>query len=394
MAPSLPTTVALVLAVMVIAFASFVQKYSPLDPVSIDFGSRSTVGFWKPEFNLQNLEKIFVGEGPEDVVFDKQGRAYTGCADGWVKRIELDGRVTNFSFTGGRPLGLEIRNDLEVMYLADSKLGLYEISLSDGTPHFIANKDDEEGIPMGLADAVAITSDGIVYLTDATTKFTMDNSVLDILEGRPNGRLLKYDPVKKSLTVVKKNMYFANGVALSSKEDFLLICETSRSRVMRLWLKGEKEGSLEMFLTGFPGFPDNVKHHEGKFYIGLVSSRTAFTDWIFSSSIGTQLRRIIPYVPSQIYDPMALSRQVGRLIVVSEEGQLLRKYEDPTGKVINIVTGGNRFGDYLYVNSLIAPYIGRIKVGVIRSDICYLNSTFCTQFLSPSGAIESWDSKA
>ncbi|KAL2644188.1 hypothetical protein R1flu_011775 [Riccia fluitans] len=62
---------------MVIAFASFVQKYSPLDPVPIDFGPI--------EFKLQNLEKIFVGEGPEDVVFDKQGRAYTGCADGWVE---------------------------------------------------------------------------------------------------------------------------------------------------------------------------------------------------------------------------------------------------------------------------------------------------------------------
>ncbi|KAL3701509.1 hypothetical protein R1sor_019531 [Riccia sorocarpa] len=362
MAPGLATILPLILAVTVLGVAKLIHKFSPLDPIPVDFGPPATGDFWKPEFNLQNLEKIYVGEGPEDVVFDKQGRAYTGCADGWVKRIELDGSVTNFSFTGGRPLGLAIGLDPEVMYLADSKLGLYEISLSDGTPHFIANKDDEEGIFMGLADGLDIASDGVIYLTDATTKYKMDNHMLDLIEGRPNGRLLKYDPAKKTVTVVKKNLAFPNGVALSTKEDFLLICETSRGRVLRLWLKGEKEGTLEVFLTGFPGYPDNVKYHDGKFYIGITAQRDAVLDWLFRSPVGTQFRRIIPLIPHWILNLEDSAKGVGRLIVVSEEGQLLKKYEDPTGKLASCVTGGNRFGDYIYLNSLISPYIGRIKV--------------------------------
>ncbi|KAL3701510.1 hypothetical protein R1sor_019532 [Riccia sorocarpa] len=362
MAPRIGTILPLLFAVTVLGIAKYIHKISPVDPIPVDLGPPATGDFWKSEFNLQDLEKIHVCEGPEDVEFDKQGRAYTGCADGWVKRIELDGRVTNFSFTGGRPLGLAIREDLEVMYLADSKLGFYEISLSDGTPRFIANKDDEEGIPMGLANSVAIASDGTVYLTDASTKYSMDAYILDFLEGRPNGRLLKYDPAKKSLKVVKKDFSVANGIALSTKEDFLVICETSRSRLLRLWLKGEKEGTLEVFLTGLPGYPDNVKFHDGKFYVGIVSERSAFSDWLFRSPVGTQLRRILPFTPRWIYDIEAPALRMARLIVVSEEGQLLKKYEDPTGKAIYFTTGGNRFGDYIYLNSLITPYIGRVKV--------------------------------
>ncbi|KAL3701507.1 hypothetical protein R1sor_019529 [Riccia sorocarpa] len=361
MAPGLGMILPLVLAVTVLGVAKFIHKLSPVDPIPVDFGPPATGDFWKPEFNLQNLEKIHVGEGPEDVVFDKQGRAYTGCADGWVKRIELDDSVTNFSFTGGRPAGLAIALDPEVMYLADSKLGLYEISLSDGTPHFIADEDDE-GVPIGIADAVEIASDGVVYLTDATSKYKVDDHMLDVIEGRPNGRLLKYDPAKKTVTVVKKNLAFANGVALSTKEDFLLICETFRSRVMRLWLKGEKEGTLEVFLTGFPGYPDNVKYHDGKFFIGIIAQRDALTDWFFRSRVGTQLRRIVPFLPHSTLILGESAKRVGRLIVVSEEGQLLKKYEDPTGKAIHSITGGNRFGDYVYLNSLVADYIGRIKV--------------------------------
>jgi hypothetical protein len=37
-----------------------------------------------------------------------------------------------------------------------------------------------------------------------------------------------------------QGFYYANGVALSPDEDFLVMCETDRVRVLKYWLKGPK----------------------------------------------------------------------------------------------------------------------------------------------------------
>jgi sugar lactone lactonase YvrE len=46
-------------------------------------------------------------------------------------------------------------------------------------------------------------------------------------------RLFKYDPLKKTNTVLMDKLHFANGIALSAKEDFVIIAETLRGRVLR-----------------------------------------------------------------------------------------------------------------------------------------------------------------
>jgi sugar lactone lactonase YvrE len=50
-------------------------------------------------------------------------------------------------------------------------------------------------------------------------------------------RLHKYDVEKKTHTVLMDKVHFANGVALSTKEDFLIIAETVRGRVFRFELR-------------------------------------------------------------------------------------------------------------------------------------------------------------
>lgn len=77
-----------------------------------------------------------------------------------------------------------------------------------------------------VANTVVEASDGSVYFSDSTTKFGVDKFILDLLEAKPHGRLLKYDPITKKTTVLLDGIGCANGVALSSKEDYILICET------------------------------------------------------------------------------------------------------------------------------------------------------------------------
>jgi hypothetical protein len=68
----------------------------------------------------------------------------------------------------------------------------------------------------------------VIYFTDASTKFGYGQSDLDVLEGRPNGRLLKYDPSTKATSVLATDLFFPNGVALASDQTFLVFCETSK----------------------------------------------------------------------------------------------------------------------------------------------------------------------
>lgn len=72
---------------------------------------------------LYGSERIGEGRlsGPEDIVYDpKLGVIYTGCGDGWIKRVSLnDSAVEDWVSTGGRPLGLALGYSGE-LYVADA----------------------------------------------------------------------------------------------------------------------------------------------------------------------------------------------------------------------------------------------------------------------------------
>ena len=66
--------------------------------------------------------------GPEDLAYDeKEGVIYTGCDDGWIKRVTVsesaaDSVVENWVNTGGRPLGLAFGNNGEFIVADGNKV--------------------------------------------------------------------------------------------------------------------------------------------------------------------------------------------------------------------------------------------------------------------------------
>lgn len=77
-----------------------------------------------------------------------------------------------------------------------------------------------------FADEAIEASDGAVYFSDASTGFGFDRWFLAYVEAHPTGRLLKYDPRTGKASVALDNLAFANGVALSRDEAFVIVCET------------------------------------------------------------------------------------------------------------------------------------------------------------------------
>jgi sugar lactone lactonase YvrE len=83
-----------------------------------------------------------------------------------------------------------------------------------------------DGLKFKITDGVDIAHDGTIYFTDASYKYSVKDSMLDILEGNPNGRFLSYNPTTKKTTLLASDLYFPNGVAVSPDQQFVVFCET------------------------------------------------------------------------------------------------------------------------------------------------------------------------
>lgn len=86
--------------------------------------------------------------------------------------------------------------------------------------------DQAEGVKFRLTDSVDVAKDGMVYFTDASYKYSLSEFILDFFEGKPHGRLLSYNPRTKRTTVLVRDLYFANGVAVSPDQNSVVFCET------------------------------------------------------------------------------------------------------------------------------------------------------------------------
>lgn len=86
--------------------------------------------------------------------------------------------------------------------------------------------NEAEGLKFRFTDGIDVASDGLIYFTDASYKYNFEMYMLDVLEGRPHGRLMSFNPSTNQTVVIARDLYFANGVALSPDQHSLIFCET------------------------------------------------------------------------------------------------------------------------------------------------------------------------
>ena len=209
-------------------------------------------------------------DGPEAIAFDDEGKMYTANEDGRIIVLSRDGTDPyDFAQTEGRPLGLKF--DLQGnLIVADAYEGLLSI---DTTGEITILSTECDSLPFLLTDDLDISSDGIIYFSDASSVNNLENNGDDW--GEPNGRLLAYDPQTNETSLLLDGLYFANGVALAPDESYVLVNESSLGRVRRYWLAGPNTGETEVFSyiygnIGWEGWvlPDNITYNdEGIFWV-------------------------------------------------------------------------------------------------------------------------------
>ncbi len=339
-------TLLLVLLVVLSPVSSVAWQAPPAPPLD---------GVLAPNARLATAELLAQGRisGPEDVDVDAGGRVYAGLADGRIVRVLADGSVEEFANTGGRPLGLEFDAGGRLI-VADAWKGLLSVS-SGGQVTVLANTAG--GVPFGFTDDVDIAKNGVIYFTDASSKWHQPDYELDLLESRPYGRLLAYYPDSGETRVLLDGLHFANGVALSSNEDFVLVNETWRYRIVRYWLSGPRMGQHEVFADNLPGFPDGISgNRNGVFWVALPSPRKADLDALHAWPLAKQAVAALP----QFLRPKAV--RYGLVLALDENGQVLASLHDASGEHLREITSVEQAGEWIYFGSLTNDRIGRLKV--------------------------------
>jgi len=350
---TLRRTAAAALALVAVYFLAWPV---PVDPVAWRAPvATGYVGPFARNHRLKNLELLPIGNhhGPESVAMDRDGRIYAATQEGTIVRLRADGsRPENWVETGGRPLGIRFDHDGN-LFVADAFRGLLRIS-PDRRIALLA--------PMAYANSVAVTSDGKVYVTDASVKFgarqsggTYQASLYDVLEHGGHGRLLVWDPATRKTTVLLTGLQFANGVALAHDESYLLVNDMGNYRVLRHWLTGPRRGATEPLIENLPGFPDNLSTgRNGRYWLALVSPRNALVDKLSGAPfVRKMIQRLPPFVR-----PEAVA--YGHIVAFDGNGRVLASLQDPEG-TYRLTTEAVEGGEYVYVGSLVMPALARLR---------------------------------
>lgn len=349
--PAVSAVAIIVLAVLLLAILS------PVDPAAYHPPeSPAITGPLLPNTLLERAEAIAEGklDGPEDIAFDGRGRLYTGTGGGAIVRITPGGAVEPFAQTGGRVLGLRFAPNGNLI-ACDASRGLLSI---DGNGAITVLADSAGGVRFRTTDALDISRSGTIYFTDASDRFPLADFMLEMLEARPHGRFMRYDPATKKVTVIRKGFYFANGVALSKNEDFVLVNDTFRYRVVRCWLKGPKAGTSDIFIDNLPGLPDNISSNgAGAFWLALYSPRNALLDFVHRFPF---IKRIAGSLPQFLW---AHAKKHGFILSLDEQGKITGSLQDPDGTKYYYLTSAVEHDGYLYLGSLKQDKIGRYRLG-------------------------------
>merc|ERR1711988_1125960 len=252
------------------------------------------VGSLAPNHRLENDETLRRGiQGSSSLGYLKGAESfavkddylYTGVQGGDILRLNINDPKKPWEFVTkigtlcadthqekwcGRPLGLDFDKNGNLI-VCDAYYGLWRINMQTMEKTVLVPSSLEiDGKRNTLTNSLTMSKDAkTIYYTVSSTNFELSNGMYEFLTV-PSGRVLKYDVYGNMSKVIMDELSFANGIAISPNEDFLLVNECTASRIWRYWLKGDKRGQKEIFAET-PGTPDNIRPSEdGKYLVGIL----------------------------------------------------------------------------------------------------------------------------
>lgn len=298
------------------------------------------------------LQVIGIGAaGAEDVAValagPDEGCVFTGTADGGIHRVGHDGRrVERVADTGGRPLGIEWTPDRLVV--ADARRGLLAVDPASGGVEVLLAADVGR---LRFCNNAAVADDGSIYFSDSSAVHPIDRWKAEMVEVTGTGRLLRRGP-DGAVTVIGADLDFANGVALDPAGGWVVVAETSRRRLTRFWLTGDRAGERELFATELPGYPDNLScDPDGLVWVAVASPRDGLVEALQRGP--DWLRRGVTRVPDRL---QPAPRRTVRAVAYDAQGRLVHDVARPAIG-FHMVTGVRVHDGRAWFGSLLEPAV-------------------------------------
>ena len=341
------------LSLLAIIAAYLIIVPSPIDPVAVDF-PRNDLGQGQ---QMPEIEVLYerICHGCEDVSLNQPGFVYTGHEDGRLLRFPLGAEAapTEVVRFQGRPLGLEVLGD-SLAWVCVEQEGLARVDLRRQTYEILVSAFNDTTFQ--LIDYLDLDTLGRVYFTDASDRYSDEDLQLDVLEGKPNGALYRFDPKTGETFRLLDNLHFANGVAVSPDQQFVLVNETAGFRVMKYWIAGPEKGRSETFIDGLPGWPDGISlGTDGLYYLTLISPRTGMHDYILPRP---WTRRLVTKLPRALW-PAPI--RANHILALDARGKVVHNWQDPDPAFSGIASV-ERVGNTLWFGTLNDQGIGRCVV--------------------------------
>ncbi len=337
-------------------------------------------GQYEQNSRLAPVQRLSLGEGhaPEDVAIDGEGKIYAGFEDGRIVQLQPDGTQPRvFANTHGRPLGLVFDREGNLL-VTDALKGLLSINKA-GEAKLLA--DEADGVKFGCLNDLDVGADGTIYFTEASNKFPMSRHVSDLLEHQPNGRLLAFDPKTGKARTLLKGIYFANGVAVSPDQSFVLVAETGKYRVLRVWLNGPKaaqratsgsgqsdiamsgqseasnSGEPDVFVDNLPGFPDGISSNgRDKFWLALVTPRQAIFDRLLPRPFW---RKIVYRLPKSL---QPAPQRYSFVLALDAQGRVVENLQNPSSDCYAQIANVIEYNGSLYFGSIGEDTVGKFEL--------------------------------
>lgn len=357
---------AIIIATIAISFMAIMYNSRAISPVAWNPPKMPKLeGVLAENELLKSTEQIDLDGwfGPEDIAVDNQGNLYAGVhisktdfTDGRVLKIDPSGKVSVFANSESWVTGLHFDSNQNLIG-GDLERGLISIN-QNGEIRTLANKD-ENGNKFLIPNDVDIAKDGNIYFTNTSSKVDFSNKHIwkILMESKPDGGLYRYNPQTEKVKTLINGTYFGNGVAVSENDDFVLMVETAKYRIIRYWLKGNKKGTKDVFIDNLPGFPNGIsRRSDGSFWLGFSTKRDKSLDEIHPKPMA---KKLVYGLPS-ILQPEAVP--YGMIMHLSKNGEILKAYHDTTGEVVAEATSVEEHNGYLYFGGDVSPHISKYKL--------------------------------
>jgi hypothetical protein len=321
------------------------------------------------ELDTGDVQHVVDVDAPDDALLDAAGDLVVTSGRTVLRYAAPDFAAATVVFTAPEETGALAIDNNGCVLVGVAGTGVIRVR-ADGGSEVVC--DVAEGVPVHCPTAVAVASDGTVYVTDGSTKNDSRRWVHDLMEQNALGRLIRIDAATGAATVMRAGLSYPHGIALTEDEQAALLTESWAHRITRVPL--HSKGEATELSSNLPGYPGRLTAAPGGgYWLAMFALRTQLVDFVLTqrdyvtemmSSIepdywirpalrsldsgleplqGGQIRKL------GVIKPWAPPRSYGLVVRLEEDGQVVSSMHSRGGGRRHGVTAVHRAGGDLVI---------------------------------------------